>query len=510
MSATATRDAGIERPSQPSRGGDTPASVHSFVQEMNTPGTRTADTSPSASSKDVPNNFTSNDTLLRSLNDSQSANNQTAKQTPDKPTDSGAATTQDATRTQQAQATSDADSIKTATAVRQDTANRGEIQQRRETQFKPDASPELAQSRQHLLENYNAGQPDANLRREFQNSMRDFENRAGRDGLSYHEVAQTYQNVDQMLSAKNPKVSGPQQNILAANVMDHAAHPENISQGDYGTCTATSIENRLFTKNPSIASDMVKQIATNGTYHTPDGHDIDLRKTGALTPRPESNTPYPKDGDRSFATQMMNNAIMNDMTLRREFPQAYVQLGKTDFEGKPLAYGDSGTRVMNEDGTLAKNPLNSKEVDKRNGVTGQETADELHRLTGNPDAFLKYSAKTPKQEIGSDGQMHEMRENYNHKLLPSHEQTISSQEQLESKLAENQRKGNMPLLLDVDGYDRALNHGQIFDKTGGHILSIKGYDPATKQVYVDNNWQKQDDGWIKTSDLYRAMTNANK
>jgi hypothetical protein len=221
---------------------------------------------------------------------------------------------------------------------------------------------QVSDSRSKMLESYDKNQPNAELRQRFKDTVGEFERRSDRDNLSPEEVAKTYKNVNDMLTADKAVVPAQSRANLAAQVMDQAAFPDSPQQSHYGTCAPTALEHALYQNKPSVAADIVKQVSVTGHWTAPDGKDIDVTKTGALTPRPESTGTYPQYGERSFATQITNNVLLNDGLSRSD--ESYVQLGKTDLDGKtPLAEGDSGERLLfrgepikYKDGTPVKTP----------------------------------------------------------------------------------------------------------------------------------------------------------
>jgi hypothetical protein len=49
--------------------------------------------------------------------------------------------------------------------------------------------------------------------------------------------------------------------------MANAAEPTSNDQGKYSTCQITTIENRLYAKEPSTVTDILSQVAREGTIY---------------------------------------------------------------------------------------------------------------------------------------------------------------------------------------------------------------------------------------------------
>ncbi len=95
-------------------------------------------------------------------------------------------------------------------------------------------------------------------------------------------------------------------------MIKHAADPNTISQGDYGTCAAAVVESRTFTKDPASAYKLIAEVATTGQYTRPGKDPIvldkeSLKKQGNST-LPESDG---KNNKRDFASQLFEVTAIN-------------------------------------------------------------------------------------------------------------------------------------------------------------------------------------------------------
>jgi hypothetical protein len=65
-----------------------------------------------------------------------------------------------------------------------------------------------------------------------------------------------------------------------------------------------------------------------------------------------------------------------------------------------------------------------------------------------------------------------------------------------------------PVLIGVDSESAYLPADPVDSSTANfssdHVLAIKDFNPKTNQVYIENSWGEDSDGWISVNDLYKA------
>ncbi|MGD9682500.1 MAG: hypothetical protein AB7W16_15040 [Candidatus Obscuribacterales bacterium] len=331
----------------------------------------------------------------------------------------------------------------------------------------PTEKPDVDKSREHLRESAEQNITDPEARKEFLENMRKFEARARQQGLSEEEIAKTFDQTSRLLDAKEGKVS-PENRVLAARgLARHLAEPSGMDQGYHNTCGATSLGERTMTRHPSQAAEMVASAAIDGKWTAPDGKVIEIPPQN-LTPGVEERTYPPVDDDRTFATQLLNSAMINDSTQRRMPPEYYVQ-------GRPTGDGDTGERLIYK----GQKPEDGRTFD---GQTAPELAEEAKRINGDQNAIM--------QDPDIDSGDNVVR--------------ITSREDLDRALADAKKNGNMPLIVFVDTADPIFGG----DGTGPnryHFVSITDYDPETGQVKMSNQWGPQNDKTVSLDDLFRAI-----
>lgn len=113
---------------------------------------------------------------------------------------------------------------------------------------------------------------DRNIR-----DMKAFEKRAGEQGLSKEEIAKTYDHISQILEAKgDTPLTARDRTRVSDQVLHQAAHPEEVRQGFHNTCNVSTVEHRMYTKNPSGAARVVSEAARTGQVTTADGRSVKL------------------------------------------------------------------------------------------------------------------------------------------------------------------------------------------------------------------------------------------
>ncbi len=334
---------------------------------------------------------------------------------------------------------------------------------------------QLDAERQRLKEAADKSGMTPEQRDKFNKDMEAFEKRAKEQGLSPDEVAKTYAQTTRLLEATDGKVPKDQREVLAQNIMHHAANPENVDQGQHNTCNTTTLAENLFTKNPSKAAEMIASTAITGEWKAPDGKVIKI-DPGSLVPGAEEIRNPPANGMRSHATQILNVVMTNDATQRRNPPVFYRQ-------ETPTGPGDSGERLYDQNGKMitekVKDPNDpSKYVDKPVSsptLSYSEINQIGRRLTGE-DKVMRFGN-------GSDGGI-----------------TYNSEQEMRDKIKQAKDQGKLPLVLGVDANKPPFGNSPEF---GAHVVTITGYDEKTGRVRVSNQWGSQSDQWVDIKDLYK-------
>jgi hypothetical protein len=343
------------------------------------------------------------------------------------------------------------------------------------TQLQWSDDPQVRQVREKLMESAKTKFTDHAEQARFIANMAQLENRAGRDNLTPAQIVATYEQIGRLMNPQGRTAVAPEQtNRLAQQAMAQAGIPTNIDQGAYNTCNVTVIESMLYTKQPETATRMLADIAIKGETVAKDGTRVKL-DASSLRPHGSAAENPPEDGQRSFATQLMNVALTNvhyaasDRNVRYEqhHPQRESDNGERliDYGKRPPA------RVKDEEG---------KNVDFPN-LDDNHILDIYRRVSGdnNPEAYLVNAT-------GADA-------------TSSNTAQFDSAQDLGQRLERLQRDGKLPIILAVNtmlepfrtdtGGDQDEN-----ENSGAHVVTVRGYDAGPPpKVQIDNQYGRNGD-----------------
>lgn len=342
----------------------------------------------------------------------------------------------------------------------------------------------------------------------FKKDMEKFEDRAKSGDVPKEEVARTYEAINKMIESPTDVTTRGQRLQLAKNIMFHAGDPTSTDQGRYQTCAVTTQQERMFTRNPGQAAEIIGEAATTGKWVAPDGKEIKLDRQ-SLKPQPESLSGQPLDGERSYATQIMNNVLANDIHQRKANPETYVQLYGKDRNGKRLGEQDSGERVYDAKGKEVKDPdgkpLRAPQLDD------VEIADQMKRLSGDSKAVLIHKGVV---DMTQADLKHENPAEYKRQTEdPNYGKNVNvfaNEEKFAEALQTLKDQKKFPAIIGLDGGNKDITKGLPKEAPGleqgpsAHMLSITDYDASKGRVRLSNQWGKASDRWISVKALYNA------
>lgn len=310
--------------------------------------------------------------------------------------------------------------------------------------------------------------PGAARQNDFLSYMATFEKRAQNGGLTNLEVSKTYDQLGRLLNANNGKIPEQDRILAAESFALHMADPKTVDQGQHNTCNVTTIAKRNMFRNPSLMAELVATACITGTWTAPDGKRIEL-DAGTMLPGAEEMWLPPTEPDRTYATQIMDVVLANDVLQRRMPPEFYYQAPLCGI-GK-----ETGERVKYADGSIIK--LYAP------GIYVTELGEEGTRLNKDKDFLIVHKSTTDQPPL-----VH-----------------ISTVDELKNVLVKQKNANQLPLIIQVDVND-TLFDGVGDDKKSGlwHVLLIDDFDSATGQVHVLNQWGRWQDKSVAIDDLYRS------
>lgn len=334
------------------------------------------------------------------------------------------------------------------------------------------------------------GSDGKSQRQAFMDNMNTFLDRAHQKGMSDEEIASTFAATQRLLEAQDGKVSEQLRQQLAQQIMAESAHPEQTDQGQHLTCNVTDIETRTWFNHPSVMANMVADVALNGSYTASDGKQITIPPQN-LIPDGEAVDNPPRDGARSFASQLAQAAMCNDIGQRENPPKYYTQLAPSKDASSGEFWTDaSGKPLINQDGDNKGKPM------AFSGIGYVDIAKECKRLTDEDHTtFLHRNYGGADELVG-----------------------FKDENDLKDKINQAKKDGKMPIIIDVTADDplfggkypsgdRSLGPDGKPNRHGAdHVVCIDDYNPDTGMVHLDNSWGSNSDKWVPLHDLYQATT----
>lgn len=341
----------------------------------------------------------------------------------------------------------------------------------------------LPQERADLLKKLDAVQDHA-YRERFVQEMVAFEKRGRqiedayrKQGLSpeaaskraQEEMANTYHQIARLFDPQLSFVPRERLGQLAEEMICQAAHPTTIDQGGHGTCNVTTVESRTYTLYPSVATEVVADIALRGSHTATDGTIVNF-DSESLVPDKEA-IKYPRvDGERSFASQ-----LFQVYAVKLRYENENKQTGskfefKQTFEHEVLIDNSKVPPEQKLDGPF----INADHVQQvSNQITGKNESDLVLERSGDGTA--------------------------------SNTKHVESEEDFKQRLLTMKNGGRLPAIVVVNVANEPFNR----EKPGWHFVTVTDYDESLGVVSVDNQWSTKGDhlgaNGIKVHDLYNAI-----
>jgi LysM repeat protein len=344
----------------------------------------------------------------------------------------------------------------------------------------------LEQEKQRLDKNIENLPPADKAR--IQDNMKEFEKRAQTDNLPPDEVRKTYEQANRLYDSKNDQpIAQADKQVLADQILAHAAHPHNIDQGQHSTCNVTAEESRLFSRSPSEAAQVIADVGTTGSYTAKDGTKVTLNATDFAKDRESSNNP-PIDGERSYASKLFQETAIN--LHYAASGERYVET--PGVPGDRASFGKDKEEIISPNGD--RRPFDGfgiQDVSKIDGqITGKTDSDHFLSNYDNSSGIIDNWGKV---------------------------NTFHTEDQFKSKLADLKERKEFPVVMFVDArkppFAVASAEG-AGGGGGGHVVTITDYDPKTGKVSYANQWGTSNnhtgpDNGVDVDTMYKASQLSN-
>ncbi len=328
---------------------------------------------------------------------------------------------------------------------------------------------------------------DPTQRSQLDLSLQQLAKRAQSKHLDATEMNGLAAELTRLLTESGGSLPSAQKIRLALEIADLAARPSSVDQGQHNTCALAVLEHQLFVRHPALAAHIIVQIVLAGAWTTPDNKSVSIDSLSLLPGKEEQVYPTP-DGWRSYASQVLQLAFLNDIGMRRSHAVAFQYDGTAEY-----SLDESGNKWAF---------IGTYELEIE-----QETA---RVLADNRVVLIRYSCCMADeytadvlQEKGTAGDV----------VL------VTSPEQLALVLEQLGRQGRLPAMALVYGGDPAFSGGNIVTDSQtraatalvingkqNHFVSLERYSQSMHAVLVDNQWGSKSDRWITVTELIRSMS----
>lgn len=348
-----------------------------------------------------------------------------------------------------------------------------EAERKRKEEEERNKRPETAE--EQLLKTASDKFKSESDRSAFQNDMDDFQNRARSRNLPQEEIDKTYKHVNRLLQEESAAVPEEHRQLAAKTLMHQLAVPTITDQGYHNTCNVTTLAERTLTRQPSIAAEIVATSAIKGSWTAPDGKEIKFKPQDLVPGSEEKDQHRISDGSRTYATQLLNLAMVNDSLQRKMPPQYYGY-------GSPSATNKTGETVTYADGS----PVGDGGY---HGISLTEISAIGKSLTGETDYIIESSEFAPILRLGnSDG------------LVP-----VATKEELGETLKRMKAENRLPAIVMVDSNDKLFSgSGLAANQDKWHVVSVVDFDESKQQAAISNQWGPSFDIKADIRDLYRS------
>jgi hypothetical protein len=345
--------------------------------------------------------------------------------------------------------------------------------------------------RDKLVQNATKEITDPDAMKQFQQDARDFGTRAEKADLSPADITATYEQVGRLLNGTGSNALTHDQRLqLAEQVMHQAANPTAISQGDHNTCNVTTIEVRTYSKYPAAAAKLVADVALDGSYNSPSGLTVAYQShlADSRQPHGQAQTNPPKDGERSYASQLFQVTSINlhYQMLAKSDPNGYFQYeqhaNKYLPPGAPSKYASADGEIL----LAYHNHGKAQVIDWSPVFSADDMTEVMNDITGKAEKGFILEHKSG--------------------VTSKTTTLVDSPTKLDDTLSQMKDRGELPAIIMVADSDVLFSNN---GSNGAHVVSVTDYDTNTKTVSVANEAGSEDnytgDKSLRVTDVYHSM-----
>lgn len=340
-------------------------------------------------------------------------------------------------------------------------------------------TPQIKEARDKLGNTLNS-QLDSHDVRELKNALTDLKYFSESTRIPERMRVKTILEINALVSQKavNTNLSQVDRALLGSDVLKNITLPYSCITQLGGTCIVASYEVRLASLYPDRYANLIRQVATNGTYRALDGSTTHVPSNSI------SNADTRLSGNhasRLFQVTLPNIAWQAstkrpDGTSVRAGSLVYEMPGTNTYL-MDYSSGKRGVPLLDHDNQIINSPyLNAPKQTMIND-----------KIVGHPEIFQITRARL----IGE--RPYERRGSFQYK----------SQEHLQrflQEVSEGKRKdARFPLLIDVDAdrIQRGLRKTFTGEPAMNHVATLLSYDSKTGKVEMNNTWSRGNGDYLR-------------
>ncbi|MBS1953410.1 MAG: hypothetical protein JST89_04440 [Cyanobacteria bacterium SZAS-4] len=363
----------------------------------------------------------------------------------------------------------------------------------------------------------------------FEKWMDDFEANAAKRNppLSNEEIANTYYQLDKLISTDNAVLSQADRMKLAEQFMYKTANPHTIGQGYFNTCNVTAeVENRLIQLHPAEALQMVTDVATTGKFVTSSGSIVDMTamnnvmtpfKGGAIDNAFDSSNYTGRDYfDQLFQTTSVET-FWQTQSGNGVRPTTTIQEVRA---GVPFRPGDLRYEFSNEAGVSKTGEvINNYSTNPPTRQVASKGSTMVDPLTGKAMVVREW---LPSEAPNLSGQqMLQINREITGVVDPPHmlgrntdsaATNVTTSDELAAELKNMKQNGGFPATVFVDTRDPLIS-GRPEDggQGGAHVINVQNVFEKDGKLYVEftNQWSAANDHLgsraVPVEELFSAM-----
>lgn len=291
--------------------------------------------------------------------------------------------------------------------------------------------------------------------------------------ISSREYNSVLKDVDALLSPDekfkhSARMNAEDRTLLAKQILHLASYPYSTDQGRFNTCEMATLEKVLWSREPSAVSGLVRKAALEGKIENVHSHTMFQLSNTPFTKDLEGHTNNPKPGDRLFASQIFQTALIEREWSKRDIGFGVGALKYTLGKSSSLA-GDGGERLVMKDG------INKGKVlyDRDDNVPITDPGIDFSRIGKIYDSLAKRILNGEPIVLAAESGKSYLDNNHRDSIA-----FVKNADDLTKRLVALKDRQQLPMIIavvDKDGDNKDL-----------HVITIRNFDANKNEITLDD------------------------